>query len=860
MDPRRWPEIRARFDELVDLDPDELTIRLAAIAATDPELHRAVASLVAADAGAGERLRHVESALLPPSSPATNTFGTLPDPLGLTGHTISHYRVLEPLGVGGMGVVYRAEDTRLDRKVALKFLLPQYSLHTQAKDRFLHEARSAGALDHPNICTIYDVGESEDGRLFLAMPLYAGELLEARLAREGPLPIGDAIEIARQIASGLTCAHAAGIVHRDLKPGNLMLLPEGMLKILDFGLAKARDLTLTDPGHRPGTVAYMAPEQIRGEAVDPRTDLWALGAILYEMVTGKRPFGADHAFSMAYAIAHEEPIAPASLRDDVSSALDQVVLRLLRKQPGKRCQSASDFLETLARINTGAPPPRPERRAAVGGAWSRARLGAASLGVVAVGAVVIMAVAASLGEELPDVSALRSDIAQEIAEVLQLELTPAARDHLDTPPRPNAQAYDVYLRAREYQLRGDHLESQRVAEELYSRAVKLDPDFALAHARLAYTHGWFFYFGHDTSQGRLEQMRLEAETALRLEPDLPEAHLAMGYYWYTGPRDFRKALEEFEAARRASPGDAEMHAAVAYVDRRQGRWEKAVEGLEHAVELDPRYPKIMKDLAVAYMQLRRYPEAVRTWDRVLGLEPDNYTALLLRAGTFLAWQGTTDSLAAALPRIPAGWDPRGDRTIAAATLAQLRHRPLDVLAALGAMRPEVVDDRDYLQSANLIMLGAQAHLALGDTARARAYYSEARATLEQGAIYHADARSLRATLAVVLARLGHKEEAIREAKRARDEAHLEAAEGHRYLVSAAESYAWAGESDAALEVLAQVIGSPGQLSVHHLRLEPRWDPMRSHPRFQRLIAAGMGGVAEPSVDGPGAAGSYTRLR
>lgn len=839
MDPRRWPEIRARFDELVDLDPAELRSRLTAIAATDPELHRAIASLLAAEAGADDRLRQVESVLLPPSP--TPPSKDLPDPLGLSGRTISHYRVLEPLGVGGMGVVYRAEDARLDRKVALKFLLPQYSLHAHAKDRFLHEARSAGALDHPNICTIYDVGESEDGRLFLAMPLYAGELLEARLAREGPLPIGDAMEIARQIARGLACAHAAGIVHRDLKPGNLILLPDDTLKILDFGLAKARDLSLTDPGHRPGTVAYMAPEQIRGETVDSRADLWALGAILYEMVTGKRPFRGEHTFSTAYAIVHDGPIAPASLRHDVPPALDQLILRLLRKHPALRCHSASDFLETLARVGSGAPPRLPGRHAGGRGAWSRARLNAASVGALVIGAVGIGAVAASLG-------------------VLQPELTPAQQDHRERRSGPTAQAYDIYLRAREYQLRGDHLESQRVAEELYTRAVRLDPDFALAHARLAYTHGWFFYFGHDTSQGRLEQMRLEAETALRLEPDLPEAHLAMGYYWYTGPRDFRKALEEFEAARRASPGDAEMHAAVAYVDRRQGRWEKAVNGLEHAVELDPRYPKIMKDLAVAYMQLRRYRQAVRTWDRVLGLEPDNYAALLLRAGTFLAWQGTTDSLAAALPRIPASWDPRGDRTIAVASLAQLRHRPREVLAALEAMRPEVVDDLDHLQIANLIMLRAQAHLALGDSARARAYYGEARATLEQATAFHADVRGFRASLAVVLARLGHKEEAVREANRARDEAHLEAAEGHRYLVSAAESYAWAGETDAALEVLAQVIGSPGQLSVHHLRLDPRWDPLRSHPRFQRLIAAGTDGGAEPSVHAPGAAGSYSRLR
>src|SRR2546426_3813717 len=172
-----------------------------------------------------------------------------------------------------MGVVYRAEDTRLGRAVALKFLLPQYSLEASAKARFLREARSAAALDHANLCTIHEVGESEDGRLFLAMALYPGETLKARVAREGPLPVAATLEITMQIAQGLACAHAAGIVHRDLKPGNVMLLPYGTVKILDFGLAKVRDQSLSSSGARWGTVAYMAPEQIRGEAGDGRADL-----------------------------------------------------------------------------------------------------------------------------------------------------------------------------------------------------------------------------------------------------------------------------------------------------------------------------------------------------------------------------------------------------------------------------------------------------------------------------------------------------------------------------------------------------------------------------------------------------------
>jgi serine/threonine protein kinase len=184
-----------------------------------------------------------------------------------------------------MGVVYRANDTRLGRVVALKFLLPHYNLDASAKARFLREAHAAAALDHPNLCTIHEVGTSDEGCLFLAMALYPGETLRDRLARNGSIPLREALDIAPQIVQGLQAAHAAGIVHRDLKPGNVMLLPDGTVRILDFGLAKARDHSRSETGVRFGTVSYMSPEQIRGGNVDGRSDLWSLGVVFYEMLT-----------------------------------------------------------------------------------------------------------------------------------------------------------------------------------------------------------------------------------------------------------------------------------------------------------------------------------------------------------------------------------------------------------------------------------------------------------------------------------------------------------------------------------------------------------------------------------------------
>jgi tetratricopeptide (TPR) repeat protein len=347
MDSRRWEEIQATFDELVTLDEGSRASRLAALGATDRALRQAVEVLLAADAEADQRLAPLEAAFFPHATPA-------PDPLSLAGRTVSHFRVVERLGAGGMGVVYRAEDTRLGRAVALKFRLPQLSLDAPAKARFLQEAHSAAALDHPNLCTIHEVGETDDGQPFLAMALYPGETLKARLDREGPLPVGDALAIVRQIAEGLAYAHAAGIVHRDLKPGNVMLVPNGPVKILDFGLAKARNQSLSTASARWGTVAYMAPEQIRGEAVDARTDLWALGVVLFEMLTGRRPFAGEHELALAPAILRDQPLPPSTLRADVPTALEDIVLTLLQKDPANRYPAAAELLAHLVGAGTRA--------------------------------------------------------------------------------------------------------------------------------------------------------------------------------------------------------------------------------------------------------------------------------------------------------------------------------------------------------------------------------------------------------------------------------------------------------------------------------------------------------------------------
>ena len=268
----------------------------------------------------------------------------------LIGRTISHYRILERIGAGGMGIVYRAEDTRLGRTVALKFLPPELTRDAKAKQRFIQEARAASALDHSNICTIFEVDEIEDDQIFISMACYEGKTLRERIA-EGALDLREAVDIAVQIAQGLVKAHAHGIVHRDVKPGNIFITNDRQVKIFDFGLAKlAGQLRLTSTGKTMGTVSYMSPEQARGEETGPGTDIWALGVILYEMVTGTLPLRGDYDAAVMYSIMNEDPAPMESLRPGVPAELEGIVRKALAKNRAERYQDTNEMLSDLAAL------------------------------------------------------------------------------------------------------------------------------------------------------------------------------------------------------------------------------------------------------------------------------------------------------------------------------------------------------------------------------------------------------------------------------------------------------------------------------------------------------------------------------
>lgn len=266
----------------------------------------------------------------------------------MIGQIISHYEILEKLGSGGMGVVYKARDTKLDRIVALKFLPPKVARDKEAKQRFMQEAKAASALDDPHICTIFEIGESEDGQLFIAMAYYDGSTLQD-LIEKRQVKIDDAASIARQMAKGLSTAHEAGIVHRDVKPANVMVTRKGLVKLLDFGVAKLGESSdLTREGSTIGTASYMSPEQARGEQVDARSDIWSIGAVLYEMLTGARPFGGGYEAAVAYSIINEDPPPIAPARPDTPEGLIDVVNKALSKNAEERYPTARALADALA--------------------------------------------------------------------------------------------------------------------------------------------------------------------------------------------------------------------------------------------------------------------------------------------------------------------------------------------------------------------------------------------------------------------------------------------------------------------------------------------------------------------------------
>lgn len=396
MDDRERDALATLLEQALALPAEERPGFLEQACGTDAVLRAEVASLLAAfEASSGYFEELAER--LPGLALAAGGNGDDDGdgPVGL-GQTVAHYQILEWVGSGGMGVVYKARDRRLDRLVALKFLPAQLTADPTARRRLYAEARAAGSLDHPNIGVVHEIGETERGGLFIALAWHEGTTLKEKL-RRGPLPIAETVAVATQIAAALGAAHGAGIVHRDVKASNIIVSGQGVAKLVDFGIAKVSGAEFTAEGHTPGTVSYMSPEQTRGEGVDARTDLWSLGVVLYEMLGGRRPFRGDDEQAVIYGIRHDEPEPIERLRPEVPAQLARVIETCLAKPPAERYQRAADLLADLRALDpdgggeaTRAARSRHPRRSPARRRWTvgtRLRAAAVMVGVAALAAI-----------------------------------------------------------------------------------------------------------------------------------------------------------------------------------------------------------------------------------------------------------------------------------------------------------------------------------------------------------------------------------------------------------------------------------------------------------------------------------------
>jgi serine/threonine-protein kinase len=519
------------------------------------------------------------------------------------------YRITGKVGEGGMGVVYKAVDAELGRTVALKFLPPHATAGEEAEERFLREARAASSLDHVHIGAIHAIEEDAEGRRFIVMAYYEGESLAARLERaSGPLAPAEALKIAMQVAEGLRAAHERGVTHRDIKPSNILITKQGVVKIVDFGLAQVQGATpLTREGTQMGTPAYMSPEQALGGDIDHRTDVWSLGAVLHEMLTGERPFQAPSVPATLYQVVHEPPRA----LERAAPAIRPLLKRALAKDPAARFSSAAELLDALrAAESNAAADSLPETARPRGGsraqAWPRRKL-----------AAVALAMAVLAGGTL----AWRNR-------------SPSARPDGAGMLLPGS-ASGGYLEAAQRIRRWDKPGNLDEAARLLEQSVQADPSFALGHARLAEV--WRIRYALKRDKAALEMAAKHSAEALRLDPGLAPVQVVNGrVHALMGNNDL--AMAAFERALKLDPNDGEAHQAIGRQYERMGRFGDAENAYRRALELDP------DDLAArdAYgnflFRQSRHEDAIRQWQEVIQRAPD-HAAALVNLGSALSETG-----------------------------------------------------------------------------------------------------------------------------------------------------------------------------------------------------------------------------
>ena len=729
------------------------------------------------------------------------------------GTTLGPYEVVSFVGAGGMGEVYRARDARLERDVALKVLSPRLASDPEALGRFIREARTLSQLSHPNVCTLYDVGE--DGAThFIVMEFLEGRTLAAQLGR-GQLAIDQAVEYALQIADGLSKAHAIGVIHRDLKPANVMLTTDGFVKILDFGLSKHLDTggsvntTLVTAGSGPvvGTIAYMAPEQTEGARADVRSDIFSFGVMLYEMLTGVRPFDGNNVVSTIRRINDATPRPPHEMRPDIPPALASVIARALEKDPQHRFQSVPELRaqlragamrspvpgeQPLSSIDTAAAPRRP---VAVQTAWRNA-----AIAVVAIAAIAAAGIWS--GNAGPSVKPNEANTtAAPAPAIASEELTQLAR------------------RGQALLQRYDRPKNVDQAIELFREVIGHDDSNALAHAGLAEA-----YLRKDGITPDPKWLKLAAESARRaveLNGDLAIAHLANAMVALReGRRD--DALRALERARDLEPRNVD---GLRYFGEyyRTTDPARAEELFRAAVAATPDDWRSHFTLGLFYYRSANYNSAIGAWERARTLSPDNMIVLRNLGGAFHAVDRTDD--AATIFQRALEIEPQPSIYNNLATMRFFQGRLADAAAAFE--KAVELNPGYYLYWGNL---GDAYRWMPGHEAKAREAFTTAIKLAQEGLRANPSDVDLRSRVAGYLAKHGDIQQALEQVREIENVKRTPAVYYKTAII-----YEIAGQRDAALRDLE--VALKGGYSMREIANEAEFGKLRTDARYQRLLAA-----------------------